>query len=362
MLIKVMLSILLFILMSTNASADGVIKLHGDLEFPDGTKQSTATVQGPVGLQGAQGDTGPQGPKGDKGDPGPEGQVTLASICNAIKSANVPLPPFCITPTTGNFLVWTGYTETPTVDFKLARVNGQNGEVTYIGGNNFFTSLVYNSSDKLYGVNMGLNLINPSDGSSVNICNFSYLLESNILMGSAAFSPDGSLYVLESASPARLFKVNTLNGALTYIGTPTELIWSIAFSEKGTLYGATPSKLAILNPTNASTVNIIGSTTALVNSLSFDSSDSLFGIDKYPSTNLYNINITSGMTSTVTPVGSANLVALVAERRSVTQASVSGGMPSYSAISPQTINNDSLLAMQMKAIAARNNMLNASKK
>lgn len=50
----------------------------GPIEFPDGTKQSTATIQGPAGPKGDTGETGPKGdagPAGADGAPGVDGAV-----------------------------------------------------------------------------------------------------------------------------------------------------------------------------------------------------------------------------------------------------------------------------------------------
>lgn len=43
------------------------------LVFPNGTRQTTATLKGDQGIQGIQGIQGPPGPKGDKGDKGDPG-------------------------------------------------------------------------------------------------------------------------------------------------------------------------------------------------------------------------------------------------------------------------------------------------
>lgn len=51
-----------------------VLNNGGTIIFPDGSSQSTATLQGAQGVQGIQ------------GLPGPAGEVTLASICSAIAS------------------------------------------------------------------------------------------------------------------------------------------------------------------------------------------------------------------------------------------------------------------------------------
>jgi len=47
---------------SQSLDVNGNIKFSGSLMFPDGSTQSTATLQGPVGPQGPQGPQGPPGP------------------------------------------------------------------------------------------------------------------------------------------------------------------------------------------------------------------------------------------------------------------------------------------------------------
>jgi len=107
---------------ATFASANVVVK--DALVFGDGTKQTTATVQGPVGLQGATGDTGPAGPAG------PAGTVSIASMCAAITAADAPLPAFC------------GPTYTVT-----SVVSGGNGSITPLGD-----SQVYGGKTKSFTV------------------------------------------------------------------------------------------------------------------------------------------------------------------------------------------------------------------
>ena len=83
------LALLLLLAASSSFAAGGNVKLYGDLEFPDSTIQKTATVQGPVGLQGAPGDTGPQGPAG------PTCKPTLTDICEGILAAGAVRPSYC---------------------------------------------------------------------------------------------------------------------------------------------------------------------------------------------------------------------------------------------------------------------------
>lgn len=64
---------------------DGDLRITGNgsgLVFPDGSIQTTATVQGPPGPAGPQGLTGPQGPPGPQGPQGPQGP---SGNCSSLK-------------------------------------------------------------------------------------------------------------------------------------------------------------------------------------------------------------------------------------------------------------------------------------
>ncbi|MFZ4856560.1 MAG: hypothetical protein ACOYL3_09200 [Desulfuromonadaceae bacterium] len=92
-------TVVILLAASTLASADVFVDA---LKFSDGTRQITATLQGPEGLQGAPGPTGPPGtnpgpigPQGPKGDNCTAIEVTIASICKAIYEGGLVLPDFC---------------------------------------------------------------------------------------------------------------------------------------------------------------------------------------------------------------------------------------------------------------------------
>jgi len=99
----VCLAVAMLLSAATFASANVVVK--DALVFGDGTKQTTATVQGPVGLQGAPGDTGLTGPAGPQGPAGNNSTVTIESICAAITAVRMSVPSICpvtlTDPTTG---------------------------------------------------------------------------------------------------------------------------------------------------------------------------------------------------------------------------------------------------------------------
>jgi len=105
-----LITLALLLLMATSTFAAGDVKINGDLEFPDGTIQSTATVQGP---QGEKGDTGPAGPQGAPG--------TTNGITKAVHGLFGPSG--VITPGNGFSVKHTGtgaYTVTFTTPFNTA--------------------------------------------------------------------------------------------------------------------------------------------------------------------------------------------------------------------------------------------------
>jgi hypothetical protein len=215
---------------------------------------------------------------------------------------------------TGNFLAWTG--SGATYSYSLVRVNGQNGTVTNIGGNDYFPGMAYGPDGTLYGIGDHLSTINPSNGSTSEIGSFNYGSESGILMHGAAFSPSGTLYVTENATPSRVFSVNLSNATLTYVGTlpTTPDVWDLEFSSGGTLYGV-HYDLSTLNPSNMSLVTDLGSTGIDLTSITFGSGGVLYG-DYYGSTTLYSLNLSNGSVTSVATMGSTYLWSLVAERTS----------------------------------------------
>ncbi len=216
---------------------------------------------------------------------------------------------------TGNFLAWTG-SEDATHYFTLVRVNGQTGSVTTIGGSDFFTGLAYGADGRLYGVSDRLCIINPADGTTSTVGDLiSQGTVTPILMTEAAFAPDGTLFVIENASPNRVFTVDLSTGGLTLMGTPDFLAIAraIEFSTNGTLYAAF-ADLYTLNASNMTTTSTLGSTGAFIEALTFGSGGILYGSDAFPSTNIYSLNLITGQAGIVTAVTSSALVSLVAER------------------------------------------------
>lgn len=212
----------------------------------------------------------------------------------------------------GDFLSWTGGSDASHF-FTLVRVNGRTGAVANIGGFDYFPAMAYALDGTLYGISRELHKINPADGSTVTVGSLDYGLETGILMHGAAFSPDGTLYVVENAVGAfdRVFTVNLSNAALTLVGTPTASIWDLEFASNGTLYGAFGSLYA-LNPIDTSTVSIMGNTGTYLLPLTFDSGGTLFGLDDQ-STKIYSLNLLNGWAAPVIKTGSDGLTSLVVE-------------------------------------------------
>ncbi len=214
---------------------------------------------------------------------------------------------------TGNFLAWTG-SEDNAHSFTLVRVNGQTGSVSNIGGDNFFSCLDYSPGGTLYGVSDELDRIDPTSGSSTSIGTFRYASKTYILADGAAFSPDGKLYILSvGSSEDSVFIVNLSNAALTYVGSPSAVMMDMEFAGDGTLYGVF-AKLFVLDPSDASTRSVIGSTETYVGSMTFGTTGKLYGIDIYPSTEIYLLDLNSGYAATKTSLNSKGLVTIVAER------------------------------------------------
>jgi hypothetical protein len=161
---NVIVSAAMLLLLATSTFAAGNVKLYGDLEFPDTTKQSTATVQGPVGLQGAKGDTGPvntisvgtvtTGASGSQAaatitgiapnqllnltiPQGPAPLITLSAICAAISAENAQLPSFCVIASyfplqVGNKWVYSSFVQGKYRNDEIVGTEIINGTTTYI--------------------------------------------------------------------------------------------------------------------------------------------------------------------------------------------------------------------------------------
>lgn len=70
--------VIIFVLALSVASNSYAVWLD-EVEFPDGTKQTTANLIGDTGPVGPQGETGPVGPQGDTGPQGPKGDACTVS-------------------------------------------------------------------------------------------------------------------------------------------------------------------------------------------------------------------------------------------------------------------------------------------
>jgi hypothetical protein len=246
----------------------------------------------------------------DKAGTGYTLTATAAGLTSAVSGAfNVNTP--STGSYTGNFLSWTG-SDDPSHYFTLVRVNGQTGAVTNIGGNDFFAALAYGPDGTLYGIGSDLHIVNPADGSSAPIGDLVYQ-GAQVIMTAATFSPTGTLYVMESSNPHRVFSVDLASAALTYVGTPSALIRALEFGSSGTLYGAF-ADLFTVSPTDLSTISTVGSTPALLDQLALGESGTMYGMDYAPSQYIFSLNLGTGQATGLVAVGSGALGALVAER------------------------------------------------
>ena len=214
---------------------------------------------------------------------------------------------------TGNFLAWTGSDDAAHY-FCLVRINGTNGNVTNIGGTRYFRDLEYGPDGTLYGIGSSLYSINQSTGVETLIGSFHTSSVSSILMGGAAFSPNGTLYVRESSTD-QIYTVNLTNGALTPVGTPDALMEDFEFASNGTLYAAF-ADLYTLNSADFSTKTDIASFSdgVYISMMTFGKNGVLYGMDYFPSTALYSINTSTGALTKITDVQSSGISALLAER------------------------------------------------
>lgn len=213
---------------------------------------------------------------------------------------------------TGDFLSWTGSSDASHY-FTLVRVNGPNGTVTNIGGSDFFPAMAYGPDGTLYGISDDLRIINPENGTTVKIGTFQYQ-GSTILMCGAAFSPTGTLYVLENDTARRAFTVNLTNAALTYVGKAMAPMRDIEFAPNGNLYTVSTRDLYTLDPYNMSTLSNIGNTGVFLDQLTFGIGGSAFGFSDYPSPTIYSLNLSTGKATYVTAIDSSGIWSLVAER------------------------------------------------
>ena len=92
------------------------------------------------------------------------------------------------------------------------------------------------TSGLLYGASSSLRRF-AADGSYTTLGSIRTASESNILLTSISFAPNGTLYGL-SNSGQRLFQIDKTSGFATEIGTINATVRSIEFAPDGTLYAA----------------------------------------------------------------------------------------------------------------------------
>jgi hypothetical protein len=196
---------------------------------------------------------------------------------------------------------------------RIVRINGQTGAITGLVNNSpYFTAFAYDKDGNLYGIGSSLYIINLQNATFTEVGEFKYNNES-ISMRSAAISNDGVLYVGESASPNRVFKVNLSTAALTFVGNHPNY-YNLAFAPDGTLYGGA-FHLYTINKSNMSIIKKIGDYGVyLTDGLSFGKDGILYGADFYETNSIYSINLITGEASKSVSVNSTDIWGCVAER------------------------------------------------
>lgn len=206
-----------------------------------------------------------------------------------------------------HFYGWTG--AEGSFPYSLVWINVNNGAVSRIGGNNFFSSLNYGPDWTLYGIDDGLNVIDPTSGNVTRLFDFSDADDSYILMTDAAFDADGTLYAV---SDEKLYIINITAQSVTALGTKDE-IWSAMEFIEGILCGAY-LKLFHINPQSGSVSNTIGLLDHKAGSFAFNDSGSLVSIDRFPSTSLRTLDIQSGESLSQLDLSDPGVVAIVPQK------------------------------------------------
>ena len=109
----------------------------------------------------------------------------------------------------------------------------------------------------------------------------------------AALAANPILWVSDSSS--RLETIDVVTGATTLVGTMGAVMFDIAFSPSGQLYGIDGTSLYSINSNNGVTTVIGGSGGGNINSLTFGSDGTLYGA----SNALYKFNVATGARAAV---------------------------------------------------------------
>ena len=128
------------------------------------------------------------------------------------------------------------------------------------------------------------------------------------------------------------------------------------FASSGTLYGSF-EYLFTISASDASTIATVGSLGAYISSLTFGSGGTLFGMDFSPSTNVYSVDRSTGLATSITKIDSTGLSTLVAEQTAtpISTLSLSASTPVSTPSAPQNV--DELLKMEAEVKSARNSLL-----
>ena len=187
----------------------------------------------------------------------------------------------------------------------LVTFNKTSGAITRVGSmgaNNAIESLAFRPSDgRLFGAShTGLFTINPATGAATSVGNFGSASNLNTggKMGqNIRFAKDGNLYVSNTSTNTDMYRINTTNGAATWMGEAVGYAYLMLQNACSNMYGvfinlgsgasnATPVLAAfdlssfVVGGTNANgsthqiTVNIVGAGTNFPPNFNFSGSDS----------------------------------------------------------------------------------------
>jgi hypothetical protein len=215
-----------------------------------------------------------------------------------------------VVPSTGDFLGWTDGSDRDHY-FTLVHIDGTTGAVTSRGGFGAFNGLCYDRVGNLYGVASGVSLIDPSTGEYTELFKFEYDGQSDIPMFEATIAADGRLYVHDALG--RVFTVDLSSGAMTYIGAKDSPWMGLAFGPDERLYGAY-ARLVVIDPSDGGTTSELGNWfNVYISDLSSWPTGTLFGMDNFPSTAIWDIDLTSGQLTTHVTLQSPGITCFVPE-------------------------------------------------
>lgn len=187
------------------------------------------------------------------------------------------------------------------------KINSTNGTGTYVGTPAFtsLNSLAKDLAGKFYTVDGSSNLIviNPTDGSGTVVATLNFA-GASVDVPSMAFSPSGTLYVINRGDVDSLYTVNVSTGVGTLVGSTGSgrILQDLAFAPNGTLYAwdIFQGLFTVNTATGAATdVNPSEGATANIQSLAFSPDGTLYGAQY----GLFTIDTATGVPSSISTSG-----------------------------------------------------------